>query len=633
MQFRNTLFISAFIILPANAVFSQTPTPAPSPGETDYSQVIQDLDNFIPDKMMDEHVRGLSVALVDGDRVVWVKGFGYADADKRIHATGDTLYHLGAVSKIFTAAEVLKLAGEGRVGLDKPLRKYLPGFSIHSRFKRAKALTVRSLLASHSGLPGFFLKGIWVDRPEGLKDFVEDLKSDYLVAPPQSLYKYSYVDYDLLGRLVEVKRKKAFADAVKEDLFDPLGMDSSSFDNSSDTDPQLAQGYRHGDLVKLIHLRDVPAAGMVSSAKDLAKFLQAVLGGEGNEVLKSMLKPQYPDLPLDFGHQVGMGWQLSGLDIEGSQGTAWHDGEYPPYIAQLTVLDRQGLGVVFLSNSEEGDKPREEVTVRALKLMLQAKYGIKEDLKKKKIEMPKTVEVPLEQLDQDAGYYSALGQLMKVTRRDGHLAAEWDGHQLDLLPVSQDTFVPHLTFIIFPIDLPQFPITFSPVQEQVTGVLGGLAFPVPLQKIQPVEIPPAWKDREGDYELENPDGQFEFSRISLGEKEGFLTVTLKVSFKAFDLKDQEFKVALLPLSNEDAVIPGLFYGDGGTLHAGQDNPARVYYSGYWFTKKESPHPTPAVSPEPKPVVPVVLTPTAMVATPAPAPTTIPFMKTTPGSTI
>jgi CubicO group peptidase (beta-lactamase class C family) len=607
---RNTISILVSLLIGVSTVFSQTPTPVPAPGETDYSMAIQNLYDFIPDKMMDEHVKGLSLALVDGDRIVWVKGFGYADADKRIHATGDTLYHLGAVSKIFTAAEVLKLVGEGKIGLDKPLRKYLPEFSIHSRFKRVKALTVRSLLASHSGLPGFFLKGLWVDHPEGLEDFVSDLKSDYLVAPPQSLYKYSYVDYDLLGRLVEVKRKEAFADAVKEDLFDPLGMDSSSLDNSSDINPQLAQGYRKGDQVDLIHLRDTPAAGMVSSANDLAKFLQVVLGGEDlgnqmpiqNKILHSMFKPQYPDIPLDLGHQVGMGWQLTGLNIEGSQGTAWHDGIYPPYDAQLTVLYRQGLGVIFLSNSEEGDKLREEVTVRALKLMLQAKYGIPEDLKKKKIEMPKTVEVPLEQLDQDAGYYSALGQLMKVTRQDGHLAAEWDGHQLDLLPISQDTFVPHITFIIFPIDLPQFPITFSRVEEQVTGVLGGLAFPVPLQKIQPVEIPQAWKDREGDYELENPDGQFQFSRISLGEKEGFLTVTLKVSFKPFDVKDQEFKVALLPLSDEDAVIPGLFYGDGGTLHVGEDGPTRVYYSGYWFTKKASLKPTPAVSPTPRPPI-------------------------------
>ncbi len=632
MHFRTTLILLSLTALSAPLAFSQTPTPVLTPGETDYSKVIEDLENFIPDEMHNEHVRGLSVALVDGGRVVWVKGFGHADSDKQIRATGDTLYHLGAVSKIFTAAEVLKLAREGRIGLDKPLRKYLPEFSIHSRFKKAKVLTVRSLLANHSGLPGFFLKGIWVDHPQGLADFIQDLKSDYLVAPPQSLYKYSYVDYDLLGRLVEVKRKEAFADAVKEDLFEPLGMENSSFDNSSDNDPQLAQGYRKGNKVDLIHLRDVPAAGMVSSANDLAKFLQAVLGGgeQGdpalvrNEILKAMFKPQYPDIPMDLGHQVGMGWQLNGLDIAGSQGTAWHDGEYPPYIAQLTVLYQQGLGVVFLSNSEEGDKPREDVTVRALELMLQAKYGLQEDLKKKKIEMPKTVTVPLDQLDQDTGYYSALGQLMKVTRRDGHLAAEWDGHQLDLLPVSLDTFVPHITFIIFPIDLPQFPITFSRIQEQETGVLGGLAFPVPLEKIQPVDIPQAWKDREGDYELENPDGQFEFSRISLGEKEGFLTVTLKVSFKAFDLKEQEFKVALLPLSDEDAVIPGLFYGDGGTLHAVDEEKTRAFYSGYWFRKKESPNSTP-VEPTPKPVVPVPtpiipLTPTVKGVEPTPTST-------------
>lgn len=392
-------------------------------------------------------------------------------------------------------------------------------------------------------------------------------------------------------------------------------------------DPLLAQGYRKGDSVPLIHLRDIPAAGMVSSANDLAKFLQVVLGeGEQgdppsfkSEILKSMFKPQYLDIPLDLGHQVGMAWQLSGFDVQGSQGTAWHDGEYPPYIAQLTVLYRQGLGVVFLSNSEEGDKPREEVTVRALKLMLQAKYGIKADLKKKKIEMPKTVEVPPDQLDRDGGFYSALGQLMKVFRKDGHLSADFAGQQLDLLPVSPDTFVPHLVFLLlFPVDLPQYPLTFSTVGDQDLAVLGGLSFPVPLQKIQPVDIPRAWMDREGDYELENPDGQFEFSRISLGEKEGFLTVTLKVSFKAFDLKDQEFKVALMPLSDEDAVIPGLFYGDGGTLHVGEDN--RVYYSGYWFAKKPGTNPTPAVNPEPKPVVPVVLTPVGKMTIPTPVPT-------------
>ncbi len=570
---------------------TSSPSPVPTPLVRDYSKAIEDLEKFIPDQMSKQNVRGLSVALVDEGKVIWVKGFGFAKKD--VPADGDTLYHVGAVSKIFTAAEVLKLAEKGQIALGGPLRQYLPGFSIHSRFKHAKAITVKSLLADHSGLPGFFLKGIWVDQPESLQDFVKDLRADYMAAPPQTLFKYSYVDYDLLGRMVEVKRKEDFAAALKEDLFDPLGMDSTSFDHSSDNDPRLAQGYRHGDPLPLSRLRDVPAAGMVSSARDMARFLQYALGGSvpgdaaplKRKTLESMFEPAYPKLPLDFGHEVGLGWQLSGIDISGAKGVAWHEGEYPPYTAQVAVLYRQGLGMALLSNSAEGDNLQGDVIQRALKLMLEAKFGIPEDLKKKKIEMPQTVEVAPDQLEKDAGYYSALGQLMKVTRKDGHLGANWDGHDLDLLPISQDTFVPHITFIIFPINLPQFPLTFSPVEGRPMAVLGGFGFPVPLEGIEPVEIPQAWKDREGDYELENPDGQFQFSRITLEEKEGFLTVDMKVTNQAFDMKDKEFKVALLPLSDSDAVIPGLFYGDGGTLHVDGDNPTRVLYSGYWFGKK------------------------------------------------
>lgn len=590
-------------------VSTAVPTFTPSAVGTDYSKALQDLEKFIPDEMDKDHVKGLSIALVDGDKVIWMKGFGYANLEKHIAADPDTLYHLGAVSKIFTAAEVLSLAEKGKIGLDRPVRNYIPGFSIQSRFKHAKAITLRSLLANHSGLPGFYLKGIWVDQPESIGDLVADLKSDYLVAPPQSLYKYSYVDYTVLGRVVELKRKEDFAQAVKEDIFDPLGMDSSSFDVSSDADPRLAQGYRHGDPVTLIHLRDTPAAGMVSSARDLARFLQFALGGSATgdakplreKSLESMFTPAYPGIPLDFGHQVGLGWQLSGINIPGAQGLAWHDGEYPPYNAQVVALYRQGLGLVLLSNCAEGDALQGDVTVRALKLMLQAKYGIPEDLKKKEIKMPPTVEVAPDRLEKDAGYYSALGQLMKVTYRDGRLGAEWNGHDLDLLPIAQDTFVPHITFIIFPIDLPQFPLTFTTVENQPMAVLGGFTFPIPLQGINTVDIPQAWKNREGDYELENPDGVFNFSRISLGEKEGFLAVDLKVSFPAFDIKDREFKIALIPLSDEDALIPGLFYGDGGTLHVVKDGEdEKVFYSGYWYKKKPGPG-TPVV-PTPKPIV-------------------------------
>jgi CubicO group peptidase (beta-lactamase class C family) len=586
---------------------AQTPVATVTPTSTPYSleHLKMDLSIYLDGEMTKRHVKGLSLALVDGDQVLWVKGFGFAKDQGRVFATGDTLYHLGAVSKIFTAAEVLRLAQMGKVRLDASLTQYLPEFSIRSRFKKTKPITLKALLANHSGLPGFFLKGIWVDHPEGLEDLEDHLKDDYLVAPPQTLYKYSYVDYDLLGRAVEAVRDENFADAVKEDLFEPLGMDSSSFDDSSDHDPRLAQGYRHGDPVTLIHLRDTPAAGMVSSANDMARFLQYLLGGppaSGKRPLNkrsvaSMFTPAYPKVPMDFGHEVGMGWQLSGIQIDGAEGVAWHDGQFPPYCAQVAVLPKEKLGLVLLSNSVEAVEMEPGLARRAFQLMLQMKKGLAPDLSEKKPKMPPTVEVPPETLQDDSGFYSALGQIMKVRPKEKCLGAEWDGHDLELLPVGPNTFVPHLVIVIFPIDLPQFPLTFSKVGGKGMAVLGGLTFPVPLQRIEQVPISPLWREREGDYELENGDGVFQFSRIRLEEREGFLTVDLKVSFPAFDLKDQGFKVALLPLSDQELLVPGLFYGDGGTLRFEEDasGVTRALYSGYRFKKlwegRES-HPTP-----------------------------------------
>ncbi len=473
-------------------------------------------------------------------------------------------------------------------------------------------LTPRALLGDHSGLPGFFLKGIWVEHPQSLADLVEDLKNDYLYEPPQSRYRYSYVDYDLLGRLVELKRKEPFVLALQADLFGPLGMDSSAFEApvpGGDT----AKGYTKGQVFPQSRLRDVPAAGMVSSAKDLAKFMGFLFGAEtpgkaplNEKSREALFTPAYPSRPLDFGHQAGMGFNLSGFTLPGAEGVAWCDGIYPAYFSEMMVLKKEGLGVAILSNSSEASEMADGLALRALKLALQVRTGLPADLKTKKIEMPPVVEVPREKLASYTGVYSALGQMSTIQLKDKNLVIDYDGNQLELLPISQDSFVPRYVFILFPIDLPQYPLTFSTVAGQDVALLGGLHFPVPLQKIAPVEILPAWKAREGDYALENPDGQIDFERISLEQRGDFLTFVMKLSLKALDIKDKDYKVAILPQSDEDAIVPGLFYGDGGTLHAvEEDGDTRIFYGGYWLRKKRLPAPTPAltpVQPVPRPTI-------------------------------
>jgi CubicO group peptidase (beta-lactamase class C family) len=575
----------------ASATFTVTSTPTTNP-HPDYSEAVSNLNAYLLDKVGKDNVKGFSVALVDGGKIVWVKGFGQANPTTHEAVTGDTLYRLGATSELFTAAESMKLVQARMVGLEDPLS--IPGFSIHNRFKNAKPITLRSLLAQHSGLPGFFYRGMWGDPSPSLTDLVKSLQADYMVAPPQTLYKYSYIDYDLLGRVIEVESKQSFPDALRQDWFEPLGMDSSSFGETVDSTQTLAPGCRGGNIFEVPRYRDVPAVGMISSANDMAKFLLFILGGKtstgpaplNRKTVTEMFKPQFPGLPLDFGQSFGLGWRLSGLSVEGAKTTAWRGGEYPGYTSQVAVLPHEKLGVVFLSNSNEADKLAGETVDRALKLMLHAKTGAPVNLDKPKIAMPPLVPVPTEELEKNTGDYSALGQLVRISRQDNHLSAEFTGYRVDLLPVAEDTFVPHLVFLfLFPIDLPQYPLSFATLGLEQVAILGGLPFVLPLQKIAAAPIPEAWKAREGDYMEENPEPLLQFQTLHLTERNGFLTVEMKVSLPAFDLKEKDYRVALLPLSDNEATVPGLFYGDGGTLRA-EDHPGhtRVFYSGYWFSK-------------------------------------------------
>jgi CubicO group peptidase (beta-lactamase class C family) len=131
-----------------------------SPGVTDYSTVITKLKTAIPSLMKAGGTVGLTVALVDGNRTVWLRGFGSADRARNVPVTQNTLLHIGSVSKTMTAAAVMQLVQEGRVKLDAPLARSVPGFSLRPRFHHS-VITVRSVLDHHSGIPGDLFNGLF----------------------------------------------------------------------------------------------------------------------------------------------------------------------------------------------------------------------------------------------------------------------------------------------------------------------------------------------------------------------------------------------------------------------------------------------------------------------------------------
>ena len=104
------------------------------------------LDWMIGSEMKKANVSGLSIAIIDDQKIVWAKGYGFADT-AGVPATPDTLYRVGSISKLLTATEVMQEVDHGNIALDGTLASQLPDFSIHSRFTDAKPITVRALLA------------------------------------------------------------------------------------------------------------------------------------------------------------------------------------------------------------------------------------------------------------------------------------------------------------------------------------------------------------------------------------------------------------------------------------------------------------------------------------------------------
>jgi CubicO group peptidase (beta-lactamase class C family) len=128
MRKPRSFFAAAFLLaLPFAGLAREVQAPAPAP-VTDYGPAIARLEAFIARELKDKGLPALSVALVDGSRTIWAKGFGYSDPEKEIPATAATAYRVGSVSKLFTDIGIMQLAERGEIDLDAPIQTILPDF-------------------------------------------------------------------------------------------------------------------------------------------------------------------------------------------------------------------------------------------------------------------------------------------------------------------------------------------------------------------------------------------------------------------------------------------------------------------------------------------------------------------------
>jgi len=202
----------AAIVLSATAYARNPEDVAP---RKDYASVAKALEAFIEWQMQDKQLPSLSIALVDDQQIVWARGFGYADPDKKIPATAATVYRIGSVSKLFTDIGIMQMVEKGKIDLDAPVSTYIPEFKPDNQF--GKPITLRQLMSHRSGLLRESPVGHYFDPTEpSLKDTVLSMNGLPLVYPPETRVKYSNIGVATVGYVLERMNGERFPAYLKK---------------------------------------------------------------------------------------------------------------------------------------------------------------------------------------------------------------------------------------------------------------------------------------------------------------------------------------------------------------------------------------------------------------------------------
>jgi CubicO group peptidase (beta-lactamase class C family) len=326
-----------------------------SSDETDY----KDIDEYITARMRSDRIPGLAVAIVKGDRIVYLKGYGQADPSGR-PVTPQTPFIIGSITKSFTALAVMQLVDAGKVELDAPVQRYIPWFRVADP-KASAQITVRMLINQTSGLPQdpTLVTWTWPDYPDAFERQVRLLANAKLLSPPGQSFAYSNANYEALGIIVQAVSGQSYEDYVRQHIFTPLDMQNSFVSQDEAIQHGMAMGYRwwFGFPVPATlpyNRANLPAGFIISSAEDMAHFLIAqmnsgryryrdisVLSSEGIALMQAEPPPG----------AYGLGWESVRID---GRRLINSDGATANYQCSVFIDPQAGVGVFIAANVMSG---------------------------------------------------------------------------------------------------------------------------------------------------------------------------------------------------------------------------------------------------------------------------------------
>jgi len=336
------------ICLIPNVAFAQKSRPR----ATLNNSAVTRLEQTIPHLMTEADIPGLSIAVIRDSKMIWTRAFGVTNSETKALVNDNTVFEAASLTKPLFAYAVLKLVDNGKLDLDTPLVKYLPGRYDVGDDPRLDQITARHVLSHTTGFPNW--------RPRGDKT----LKMYFT---PGDRFSYSGEGFVYLSKVVEHITGESQEAFIKRTVFDPLNMKSSNLVWRNDY--ESLKTFTH-DWVGGVSGRGKPdksnaAASLQTTANDYAKFLIAMLKGTGLKpaTARLMLTPQSsvtlagafslnaPDAKRSPTVSWGLGW---GLEKTKDGMAFWHWGDNGDTKAFVLADPKQKAGLVMFANSANG---------------------------------------------------------------------------------------------------------------------------------------------------------------------------------------------------------------------------------------------------------------------------------------
>ncbi len=311
------------------------------------------VDRFVVAEMRRQRIPGLALAVISRGRVVKARGYGFANVELRVPATDSTMFQSGSVGKQFTAAGILLLVEDGKLGLDDPITKHLPeGESLWHD------VTVRQLLTHTSGIPEY------EESAQAPVDLRHDYSEDSLVElaarlpldfPPGTHWSYSNTGFMLLGAIIHRVSATFYGDLLAKRVFQPLGMRTARVISEADIVANRAAGYRLVDgqlknqewVAPSLNTAD---GALYLSVRDMVAWDRGLT--EGRLLTPRSRAAMWTPARLkdDGSVDYGFGWRVSPYRGHRAIG---HTGSWQGFKTMIQRFPDDSLTVILLANLAE----------------------------------------------------------------------------------------------------------------------------------------------------------------------------------------------------------------------------------------------------------------------------------------